>query len=627
MRLLTAILIITILSCKNDENSTNFNSGLLEYIDPTMGISSNFKDALSASTPWGSIACGPRHIQIFPDEFLCIGHIKPAQYGTSGPDLLIAPLITSQIPTNNRTDLARALTSLDLETTVKSDAGWTQMSYSNGVTVQISATDYGAAQRYDFPEKSQPVLLLTTLDSSMSVMFDLNGDHASYLIKSASGQQHFAIEFSDEPQSFEAVTLDNGDGFLLYFEPGSPLELKVGYSGVNSEGADAALTDLEGGFERVRDKAIQRWQALINRIELDAPDLEVLNEFYTALYFSFHHPVLLSDALDQYMDDKGAVHQTSRKLYHHFPTKAESGFFSLVTLISPEFIDDFTHSMMIANVEEHEWKNLISPSEIVMGTEAYLKGFRDFDEGELYYKVKELLDSDLDAIDLDIQAYLFWCASQLSLLQSDIEQYEVFIKQVKNLEEHLLTNDSTLFLPFDMRAIVNSVASPGYFDTLLEKTLEQPGLSLFNHWPYLYNYSGSAWKTQQAIADILSKKDYLHLLHQNHVAVWTVFTNWGFYPVNPPEGVYVIGVPSFTRAELHFKDGDSFILRGRFRTPENYFVQVGTLQEEPLSRSYIRQFEIVEGGEMILEMGPVPNYLHWSDLEATPPSLSDPDIE
>ena len=89
----------------------------------------------------------------------------------------------------------------------------------------------------------------------------------------------------------------------------------------------------------------------------------------------------------------------------------------------------------------------------------------------------------------------------------------------------------------------------------------------------------------------------------------------------------MIGVPSFTRAEIHFVTGTSFILRGRFRVPENFYVQVGTLQEEPLTRSYVRQYEIVEGSEMILEMGPVPNYLHWSDLEAAPPSLSDPDIE
>ncbi|NND06237.1 MAG: glycoside hydrolase family 92 protein [Saprospiraceae bacterium] len=152
-----------------------------------------------------------------------------------------------------------------------------------------------------------------------------------------------------------------------------------------------------------------------------------------------------------------------------------------------------------------------------------------------------------------------------------------------------------------------------------------------HHIPYLYNYAGAPWKGQEKIREILESQysDAPDGLCGNEdcgqMSAWYVFSTLGFYPVNPAEGVYVIGTPMFKKATLDMGNGRDFIVRVVHLNEENKYIQSATLNELPLTRSYLYHYELEEGGELILEMGPKPNYLHWSDPEAYPPSMSDPD--
>ncbi len=152
-----------------------------------------------------------------------------------------------------------------------------------------------------------------------------------------------------------------------------------------------------------------------------------------------------------------------------------------------------------------------------------------------------------------------------------------------------------------------------------------------HHIAYLYNYAGAPWKTQEVVRQILETQydSTAAGLCGNEdcgqMSAWYVFSALGFYPVNPAEGIYVIGTPLLTKAVIQLPEGKSFTVRARFLTHENKYIQTATLNEAPLTRSYLRHFEIMDGGELILEMGPQPNYLHWVDEQALPPSASDPD--
>ncbi len=152
-----------------------------------------------------------------------------------------------------------------------------------------------------------------------------------------------------------------------------------------------------------------------------------------------------------------------------------------------------------------------------------------------------------------------------------------------------------------------------------------------HHIPYLYNYVGVPWKGQAEISNIMKTlyDDTPSGLCGNEdcgqLSAWYVFSGMGFYPVNPAEGVYVIGSPQFQKTVIDVGDGKVFVIRATYLTDENQYIQAATLNDIPLTRSFLYHFEMVEGGELRLEMGPNPNYLHWSDAEAYPPSMSDPE--
>jgi putative alpha-1,2-mannosidase len=97
----------------------------------------------------------------------------------------------------------------------------------------------------------------------------------------------------------------------------------------------------------------------------------------------------------------------------------------------------------------------------------------------------------------------------------------------------------------------------------------------------------------------------------------------GFYPVNPADGVYVLGSPVFPEAAIELEDGGQFIIRAPNASPVNKYIQSATLDGNPLTRSFIRHSEVMSGGTLELVMGPAPND-EWAAYEnARPPSMSD----
>jgi len=206
------------------------------------------------------------------------------------------------------------------------------------------------------------------------------------------------------------------------------------------------------------------------------------------------------------------------------------------------------------------------------------------------------------------------------------------------------------FVPHDVRGLIELHGGNDNFvkklDTLFTMSSELVGQNVASditgmigqyahgnepshHIPYLFNYAGAAWKTQGMVREILLSQynDTPEGLCGNEdcgqMSAWYVLSAMGFYPVNPAEGVYVIGASLFDKVEIDVGDGKSFVVRSRYNIAENKYVQAASLNDEPLTRSYLRHYEIMDGGELRLQMGPLPNYLHWSDADAFPPSASD----
>ena len=150
-----------------------------------------------------------------------------------------------------------------------------------------------------------------------------------------------------------------------------------------------------------------------------------------------------------------------------------------------------------------------------------------------------------------------------------------------------------------------------------------------HHIAYLYNYAGAPWKTQQIIRRITTE---MYTTEPDglcgnedcgQMSAWYIFSTLGFYPVNPANGIYVLGSPHFPQTSIFVGKGRTFEILAPNASSENIYVQSVKLNGETLNRSWITHEEIMSGGKIEFDMGPQPNKEWGSSAEWYPPSMSD----
>jgi putative alpha-1,2-mannosidase len=92
----------------------------------------------------------------------------------------------------------------------------------------------------------------------------------------------------------------------------------------------------------------------------------------------------------------------------------------------------------------------------------------------------------------------------------------------------------------------------------------------------------------------------------------------GFYPVAPGSNEYVIGRPFVDRATLNLPNGKRFTVRALNLSAANSYVGGVTLNGKPLARSFLRQEDIMAGGELVFTMQASPNTQWGKDKNARP---------
>jgi predicted alpha-1,2-mannosidase len=129
-----------------------------------------------------------------------------------------------------------------------------------------------------------------------------------------------------------------------------------------------------------------------------------------------------------------------------------------------------------------------------------------------------------------------------------------------------------------------------------------------HHVPYLYNWAGQPWKTQERTRMIL-KKQYQAApdgLGGNddcgQMSAWYIFSSLGFYPVAPGSGQYSLGSPAIQRAVIALENGKTFTIDAKNQSEKNVYVQKTELNGKPLNRLYLTHEEIMNGGTLVFYM-------------------------
>ncbi len=109
-----------------------------------------------------------------------------------------------------------------------------------------------------------------------------------------------------------------------------------------------------------------------------------------------------------------------------------------------------------------------------------------------------------------------------------------------------------------------------------------------HHIPYLYNFAGKPWKTQETVRMILKK-----MYHPTpaglsgnddcgQMSAWYILSALGFYPVSPGTDDYQLGSPIVKEARIHLENGNTFTIKARNQGPKNVYVSKITIDHSPI---------------------------------------------
>lgn len=201
----------------------------------------------------------------------------------------------------------------------------------------------------------------------------------------------------------------------------------------------------------------------------------------------------------------------------------------------------------------------------------------------------------------------------------------------------LYGSDEKFTTKMDSVFILPSVIKPGTYGGVIHemKEMELAGMGQYahgnqpiQHMPYLYSYAGQPWKTQYWVRQIVQRlynpteKGFPGDEDQGGMSSWYVLSALGIYAVCPGTDEYVIGSPLFQKATITLENGKKFVIEAEGNSPENYYIQSGTLNGRVLDKNYIHYSDIVDGGTLTFEMGPKPNLQRNTSKYAAPFSLS-----
>lgn len=205
----------------------------------------------------------------------------------------------------------------------------------------------------------------------------------------------------------------------------------------------------------------------------------------------------------------------------------------------------------------------------------------------------------------------------------------------------------SLYVPHDVNGFIQLLGGSGklvaWLDSLFtmevpEKYFEQSedvtrvgaianyvhGNEPSHHVPYLYNYAGQSWKTQERVHQIMNTmyKSAPDGLSGNddcgQMSAWYVFSALGFYPVTPGSNEYVIGSPCVPHARISLENGKTFEVVAENLSVSSIYIRDAFLNGSRIDRAFVTHEEIMKGGKLRFVMSDTPNK-EWPSSGAQAP--------
>ena len=388
-----------------------------EFVDTKIGGSYRGHTFPGAACPFGMVQASPDtglcdwdHCSGYVWEDPCIyGFSQTHLSGTGCPDLAdvrLLPFVEDFDSPDPRTwRLAK-----DFRTERGRPGFYTVALTNAGVNVELTATPCVGVHRYTYAP-GKPVKLLVDFQwanvgrmATSVVAFSNRFDAANaaliggrrvhaWLRRSVCWKIVFDRPWKGARLLPKADHRELAERWVLEFEPGAPLVVKVAVSTVDEDGAAKNYAAESDGrsFDEIREATRAKWQELLGRFKIPGASAEQRTAFYTALYHLFIQPNNIADVDGRYRGGdakvaaaKDGVYYTGLSLWDTF--RAAHPFY---TIAVPERVDGFVNSMLghyralgfLPVIPYFGWEShcMIGNHSVPVIVDAYKKGFRGFD--------------------------------------------------------------------------------------------------------------------------------------------------------------------------------------------------------------------------------------------------------
>jgi predicted alpha-1,2-mannosidase len=138
--------------------------------------------------------------------------------------------------------------------------------------------------------------------------------------------------------------------------------------------------------------------------------------------------------------------------------------------------------------------------------------------------------------------------------------------------------------------------------------------------PFMYNFTGAPWKTQQVVRKILEEEysDGPGGLSGNddagQMSAWYIFASVGFYPVDPVSCNYMMTAPLFDRVVFNLPGKKKLEIRCHRNNPGDKFISRVLFNGKAYTKNYLEHADLQEGGQIGIWLGPEPS--NWGTAPA-----------
>ncbi|MFT2009093.1 GH92 family glycosyl hydrolase [Pontibacter sp. 13R65] len=184
----------------------------------------------------------------------------------------------------------------------------------------------------------------------------------------------------------------------------------------------------------------------------------------------------------------------------------------------------------------------------------------------------------------------------------------------------------SFYVPHDVATLIQKSGGAAAFekrlDTLFDKEYYNVGNEPSFLTPTLYHWIGRPDLSTKRIREIITR-------HYNSsrsglpgnddsgaMSSWFAFHTIGLFP-NAGQLYYLVNAPMVKQTTLHQENGKDFIITAKNLTDKNIYIKSATLNGKPLTKAWIEHQDIVNGGELLLQMDSKPSAT-WGTKEVPP---------